>query len=264
MAKQKTIANYHVKNYVAAVFEERLRSEGFVCPDDKLLCWYRLHGDNIVNSIIFFSSWSNLPVMLDIGYGIHPLFSDPVVSHGVHFTKRPSDDDRFVVQPIVENIPINAMRYSMYSPDIAVDAPGHPGKGIYTLDGIILPNMEKVQTVEDAYLFHKNRRLNHPMADMWKDKDPYGVLSKCFIDMALFQKDKEAYPYCARKAERSARWYRTFIEKRPNDREAAEHLKEWEQLDSVFSSGNFDEYLSFLRQKEQTNAAWMRKHLGLK
>jgi len=41
MAK-KHIANLHAKNYVDAVFAQSLLDDGFVCPDDKSLCWYRV------------------------------------------------------------------------------------------------------------------------------------------------------------------------------------------------------------------------------
>lgn len=263
MAKHKAIINLHARNYIAAVFESRLRDEGFVCPDDKLLCWYRIHGENIVNSIVFFSPWSNLPLMLSVGYGIHPLFLEPIFSSNVHFTKRPVDDDRFVVQPIVEDTEINSMNYSMYSPEIAVDAPGHPGKGIYTLDGIILPHMKKIQSVKDAYAFHKERRLAHPMAHLREVGNPLGPISKCFIDMALYQRDEEVYPFCEKEAQQSAKWYRDFIDEHPNNQEAVTRLKEWEQLVEVFKSGKTDEYLSILHRKEQTNVNLMRKRLSV-
>ena len=60
--------NLHTKRYVQAVFGKRLQDEGFTCPNDKLLCLYRVKHDKIVNSIVFFSPWANMPVMLWIGY----------------------------------------------------------------------------------------------------------------------------------------------------------------------------------------------------
>ena len=263
MQKHKTIINIHAKHYITDVFEKRLHEEGFVCPDDKLLCWYRMHGENIVNSLIFFSPWSNLPLMMFVGYGIHPLFSEPVISRNVHFTKRPIYDDRFIEQGIVENVPINSMGYSMYSPDIAVAAPSHAGKGIYTLDGIILPNMEKIQSIEDAYRFHKDRRLSYEKTHLQKINGSCVPLSKCFIDMALYLGDEAVYSDCAKQAAKYTQWYSDAVQTHPTNRELAKLLKEWAEVDAVFTKGNTEEYRSVLHKREQVNAALLRRRLAL-
>lgn len=260
MPKHKTIINIHAKHYIAEVFEKRLREEGFSCPDDKLLCWYRLRGENIVNSIIFFSPWSNLPLMMFVGYGIHPLFSEPVISRNVHFTKRPiDDDDRFIEQGIVENVPINSMGYSMYSPDIAVDAPGHAGKGIYTLDGIILPRMEKVRSIEEAYTFHKERRLNLRRSENEQPENRLGELSRTFIDMALWVDDSEMYDMAARWTARQTSLFGTLAAKFPQRQQYAQELKAWKRLQEVFENNERDQYVAELEQAMDRNAKVLQK-----
>lgn len=263
MAKNKTVINIHARNYIAAVFERRLREEGFTCPDDKLLCWYRVQGDQILNSIIFFSPWSNLPLMLYTGYGIHPLFSEPVFTNTVHFTKRPLYDERFEEQPIIENVPIDNMRYSMYSPEIWVDAPGHPGKGIYTLDEIILPKMAQVHSVEEAYAFHKKCRQDSHVPPFYDPQNPLGPISKCFIDMALYTDDQEVYPYCKEKANKSALWYREKSLQNPNKKELAKQADEWELLLTAFTDEGRKAYLEHLRSCEEKNIAHLKKKFGL-
>lgn len=265
MAKNKTVINIHARNYIAAVFEKRLREEGFTCPDDKLLCWYRVQGNQILNSIIFFSPWSNLPLMLYMGYGIHPLFAEPIFTNSVHFTKRPSCDDCFLEQPIIENVPINSMGYSIYSPEIWVDAPGHPGKGIYTLDEIILPKMAQIHSVEDAYAFHKKRRQ-----DIWgsgsrfyKPEFPLGVISKCFIDMALYTDDKEVYPYCETEVNKFAPWYRKKSLQNPNKKELAKQADEWESLLTAFTDSGRKAYLDHLCMFKEKNIQYLKRKLGV-
>lgn len=259
MPKHKTIINFHAKHYIADVFEKRLREEGFVCPDDKLLCWYRMHGENIVNSLIFFSPWSNLPLMMFVGYGIHPLFSEPVISRNVHFTKRPIYDDRFIEQGIVENVPINSMGYSMYSPDIAVDAPGHAGRGIYTLDGIILPHMKKVRSIEEAYTFHKERRLNLPRSDNEQPEDRLGELSRTFIDMALWVDDSEMYDMAARWTAHQTDLFESIVAKFPQRQQYAQELKAWKRLQEVFENNERDQYVAELVQAMDRNAKVLQK-----
>ena len=265
MVKNKTLINIHARNYIAAVFEKRLREEGFTCPDDKLLCWYRVQGDQILNSIIFFSPWSNLPLMLYTGYGIHPLFLEPVFTNSVHFTKRPSCDDRFLEQSIVENVPIDNMQYSIYSPDIWVDAPEHPGKGIYTLEEIILPKMAQVHFVEEAYAFHKKRRQDAwgPESRFYNPESPLGPLSKSFIDMALYIDDEEVYPYCEKKVTNFAPWHREKSLKSPNNKELAKQADEWDALLTAFTEDGRKEYLEHLRASQEKNIRYLKKKLGV-
>lgn len=263
MAKNKTAINIHATNYIAAVFEKRLRDEGFTCPDEKLLCWYRIQDSQILNSIIFFSAWSDLPLMMDIGYGIHPLFSEPVFTNSVHFTKRPVDDDRFVRQPIIENVPMDDMQYSIYSPEIWVDAPGHPGKGIYTLDEIILPKMQQIHSVEEAYAFHKKRRMDAQLQACLDPQRPLGALSKSFIDMALYADDKDVYPYCEAEAGRFALWHREQSAKAPGNKELAKQADEWEALLTVFTEDRREVYLKQLELRKQENVRHLRKKLGV-
>lgn len=263
MAKNKTAINIHATNYVAAVFEKRLRAEGFTCPDEKLLCWYRIQDSQILNSIIFFSAWSDLPLMMDIGYGIHPLFSEPVFTNSVHFTKRPVDDDRFVRQPIIENVPMDDMQYSIYSPEIWVDAPGHPGKGIYTLDEIILPKMQQIHSVEEAYAFHKKRRIDAQLQACLDPQRPLGVLSTSFIDMALYANDKEVYPCCEAEVNRLATWYREQSAKVPSNKELAKQADAWDALLTAFTEEGRIAYLKQLELRKQENVRYLRKKLGV-
>ena len=65
MASNKTLLNIHAKKYIQAVFEERLREEGFRCPDEKLLCWYRMRSDVLYDTIVFRSSWPNVPLNIE-------------------------------------------------------------------------------------------------------------------------------------------------------------------------------------------------------
>ncbi len=59
MAQNKAMANTHAKRYIESVFEQRLREEGFVCSNDKFLCWYRVKNGEILNFITMHSVVSN-------------------------------------------------------------------------------------------------------------------------------------------------------------------------------------------------------------
>ena len=53
MKNNKKILKQYARQYIAEVYEPALREAGFVCPNDDLLCWYRLQSDEIVNSFTF-------------------------------------------------------------------------------------------------------------------------------------------------------------------------------------------------------------------
>lgn len=263
MGNNLSMLNSHAQRYIQTVFESRLKQEGFVCPDDRLLCWYRLRHNGILNSIVFFARRSNLPLMLDIGYGIHPLFSKPVYIRNVLFSHRPMDDERFVEQAVVENCPINAMRYTRYSDDISVFAPGRDGRGIYTFDGILLPYMDGIQSIEDAYLYHLHRRLNHPLAHLSRYEHRLGTLSRSFVDMAVFVGDSQVYPHCKSRSIEAVNYYERLCSKYPKKSEYREELEGWKEIQTMFLNGSRDEYLSILESRKNSNINYITKELDV-
>ena len=256
MGNKKQELNLHTKRYIQAVFEMRLREEGFVCPNDKLLCWYRVKNDEIVNSIIFFSPWANMPVMLWTGYGIHPLFQMPAYTNSVSFPQRPFEWEYFLQQSIVENYPINAMRYTMFSPDIWVYAPGHDGKGIYTFDGIILPQMASANTIEACYQRHKENRLSRAAETPFVQ---FAGISDVFVDGAIYLGDVEVYPYCEKSIEKHLALYQKFCEEKPDKKEYQTELQNWEMRRIALLDGARDEYLKQLKNRAAQNLVKMKK-----
>ena len=84
MIKNKTEINIHARKYIAAVFEQRLREEGFTCPNEKLLCWYRIRNEELLDTVIFCSNWSNLPLTMDIYYEVSLFFARPLYIQNVN------------------------------------------------------------------------------------------------------------------------------------------------------------------------------------
>lgn len=259
MATSKQLINIHVKRYVEAVFEKRLREEGFTSPNDKNLCWYRVNGE-LINSIIFYSCWSSLPVNLDIGYGIHPLFQKPAYTTSAVYPQRPLDSDILCGQLLVENCPVNAMGLTCYSSDIQVYAPGRDGRGAYTLDGIILPEMNSARSIEDCYMLHKQRYIadnrRHPATQ-------FTNLSAVFIDEALYVDDSDVYPYCAQRIEDIIELYQRYCLEKPDQKEYRMNLQEWEERRTALFDGGRKEYLGILERRRDTNLNYLRKKLGI-
>ena len=252
MRNKNEIANRHASEYIAAVFKEALMNSGFVCPDENLLCWYRIKSTEIVNSIVFCTRFSTLPLFLEINYGIFPTFEMPIHIDGVVCNENP-DEELFTYRCIVEDYP-NGGTKSPFSETILVNAPTQGGRGLHTFTELILPQMDHIETIQEAYIFHKNRRANHPLVQTNPSASPFGELSKTFISMALWADDKEMYPYAISQINRAVTLYQKLSAKYPRRKNYAQEFSGWKRLQEVFSTGDRDSYLVELSQKMEQNA----------
>lgn len=258
MAKNKTIINIHTKRYVQEVFEARLREEGFVCPDDKYLCWYRVKNNEILNSIIFCSNWPEMPLLLDIRYEAAPLFIDPIYIQNVNynttlFVRR----DSFRCQTIREAEPSTN---APYSADSWVMAPVDGGRGVYTFDEILLPLFEKTVSIADCYSIHKQYHID-------KNKQWGGRLfsdaSWEFIDEAIYLGDSEIYPYCRARIEYSVNLCKAVLAKKPNNQQVQDALQHWQQLHVALFDDAREEYLGILERRKEEITKKLRKRFGI-
>ncbi len=269
MAKNKTLMNIHAQKYIEQVFADRLREEGFFCPNDKYLCWYKVIDEQVVHSIVFFTRWSAMPMILEIGYGCYPLFQKPVYTPSVYFDKRPLNTHTFHEQLLKEENPPGEIQvYRRYSEDILVDAPPQDGKGIYTLDKIILPQMKGIKTVEDCYRFHKRQcesilKLNFGEDDLSTlplyFEDYPNMLQPTFIDEALYFEDTQFYPPAIMKAEKMIERRKDTLLDKPNDVKAQKELQEWELRISALEDGDHNAYLEILEKRRLANIAYLKK-----
>lgn len=261
MAKNKTVINAHTKQYVQQVFERRLREEGFVCPDDKLLCWYRIKNQEVVNSLIFCSAWTQLPLFLDIGYESAPLFTEPVYIPNVNFNETVHfRHDCFQRTGNFEAGSFKNANLIPYSPDIQIYAPGHAGRGIYTFDEILLPFFEQTATIEACYCAHKQFHLDH---DTRLGGRLFGDASREFIDEAVYLDDAEVYPYCTDRIDNAIMLYTELTQRKPKDQKLPEILNHWEQLKVAIGDGGRKEYLDVLNSRKERNIAKLSKRLGV-
>ena len=251
MSKAKTIAKKHATAYIDAVFANPLREAGFVCTNQDLLCWYRKRSDEIVNSIIFCSSWSNLPLFLDIHYGVFPAFAQPIHISGV-VSNQIFDEELFTMRPIVEDRP-NGGTKTDFSNDIQVFAPREDGRGRYTLEKLLLPHMDRIQTIEEAYAFHKERRLSYPVIGK-RPECRLGDLSRTFIDMALWVDDTEMYDLASYWTDEKTYLYESLTVHNPKRQQYAQELKAWERLLEVFENNDRDSYITELEHRMERNA----------
>ena len=277
MAGRSTkMTNAHTKNYVRAVFEDRLREEGFVNLDERYLTWYRIVDECVINSIFFTSRWNVLPVNLTIHYGIHPLFAAPHVQRTVCMADEPLDNERFMRQSIVEDHPVYGMHYAPYSPDAQIYAPEIAGRGVYTFNGLLLPKMNSVHTVEDCYRLHKQYYMDQDLeyTDEMKayirtvlrrsdEEQRFCLISPTFVEEAIYTNDTSLFPVMKKILDERIAKETAAHQGAVQEREQRERLNRYIRLRNILSGGNREEYLSVLDSRRKENLAKLRSRLAI-
>lgn len=259
MVKNKTIINNHAKKYISAVFEQPLRLSGFTCPDEKLLCWYRVRNQTLLDTVIFCSSWSNLPLMMDMYYETVPLFTNPVYIQNVNYNGN-SRWDCYKQRPIREIIDGVSVTLAPFSEDIWVDAPLRGGRGLYTLTEIVLPYFAQIQTVNDCYYTHKqSHSTDRPTGACPR----FFNMSREFVDEALYVNDKEVIPHCSDRIARALQMCENLISKKPRNQALKEEQALWQQLYNAICEEKSEAYLDILRQRQQKNISYLSTKFGI-
>lgn len=251
MKIDKKLLEQHVTQYIAEVYADSLKNAGFVCPNDNLLCWYRLQSDEIVNSFIFYSKWSRQPVLLELEYGITPLFEMPV--HIKSFTFNEQVDAEILTQPLFSRI---EGAKTIFLDNVRAYVP----YGSRTLE-VLLPEMNRIQTIEEAYNYYKDCRLNDPMAKNYEESryGRYGVLSKTMINMALWVDDKEMYPHAVFVTDEKVALFEKICKRHPRRTACRQELASWQRLQTVLNEGSRDNYIAELSRRIEENTQLVKE-----
>lgn len=251
MKIDKKLLEQHVTQYIAEVYADSLTDAGFVCPNDNLLCWYRLQSDEIVNSFIFYSKWSRQPVLLSLEYGITPLFEMPV--HIKSFTFNEQVDEEILTHPLFSR---REGAKTIFLDNVRAYVP----YGSRTLE-VLLPEMNRIQTIEEAYNYYKDCRLNDPMAKNYEESryGRYGVLSKTMINMALWVDDKEMYPHAVFVTDEKVALFEKICKRHPRRTACRQELASWQRLQTVLNEGSRDNYIAELSRRIEENTQLVKE-----
>ena len=247
-----------MQTYVRAVFADRLQKEGFVSMNGDDICWHRIVNQEIINTVFFYTLWSTYPVIPMIGYGIHPLFVMPYSSSKVRIPDYPSN------QEITPSLPITGKMkgsgYRFFSPTIPVMVPNTEDQGLYTLDEIILPQMQSVRTIEECYSLHKSRYTEDKKYPL---QQRLNASSGDLIDEAIYVADEEFYPYYLSLIERRYQASKRLDPKQLNKRENRQWIDQVIAQRAALLEGKRDEFLAGLERRKENTIALLKKKLGL-
>jgi len=257
-SKRKQEVNGHVKRYVDAVFAERFHKEGFLSPENRSICWYRQKNSELINSLFFICSWNIFPLMVDLCYGIHPLFTEPFFTRNA-YKSRTVGNELYRYQPFCKEGSL-PQTFSIFSDDIWVQAPLYGTRGLYTFEEVILPKMEQIETIEDCYMLHKEWYDPSTPVDM--DKDYYSMQLE-FIDEAIYLDDYELYPICLKRLDERIAAYTKSCERYPNKKEYRRRLEGYTTQKKVILENGRADYLAILEKRKEKNIATLKKKYGL-
>lgn len=256
----------HIQRFVREVMADTLRAAGFSSYKGEGIHWYRIVNNEVVQSIYFVTSHTQLPVFLEIKYGFHPLFILPVFQKSPYFYNMPKYEQMYdrIPEIIPGSMPYGFMGTSLYGmtrrpyrPDAQVLAPPDMGNGLTTLEQV-LKELNGLSTSIACYQKHKNRRSGEIGNDNWLMMSPY------FVDEVLYAKDEALYSYCQGYVNGKMQWLLNvknngFLKRKADILE----LEQLSVLKSVFENGTQKEYVNTFVTREQETLKLLQKYAGI-
>lgn len=235
----------YTQKYVDAVFTDRLHQEGFVNPDGNRTTWYRVVNHEIMHSICFYTRWNTTPILLNMGYGIHPLFVEPFRPTKVYVYSLPINNERLIDQHLV--CQEGGFGMLPFASDVPVYIPYGEDRGLYTLDGIILPEMNVAKTINDCYALHKSRYQNNPQYSM---EQMLNACSADFIDEGILLEDVELYPYFQKRIAKNLAFAEEYDEKHLRKKDIKQWIQQTQLQHEALNNGNRQMFLDSLDRRK--------------
>lgn len=249
----KAIQNEAARRYVEEIWAERLREEGFICPDDKLLCWYRVVNREIVHFICFNTNHTIIPVWLNVVWGAYPLFVQPYYIRNVHDSAHSYNFDMSGWIPIHEE----GVTTRYFRDDIPAYVPAGGTCGLWLLDARILPWLGRCQTETSCYQTHMSNLLSR--TDAIENGRYVGNISPDLVAYAIYKEDLSTYPNWLEKATHYVESLTQDCLNKPTNQQFRHSLQEWTNMLRVLQGGNREEFILQLEHKKQKTLKWLEK-----
>lgn len=236
----------HLQKWARTYFADHLRDLGFVSWRGEDLSWYKLVGGEVLLTVYLFDSFGYLPMMPCLSYGTHAAFVKPEMPHKV--TERSVGGVFETMSYMYFDTPMRQMAH-----DIQVMATDTPDGGYRKFEETVLPILDSIHTLEDAYRpfreYYLERRVQRlERVPQFMNQMPFASMD--FLDEAIWFHDTEMMELCARDPDL---WYP--IRKRESKRI---------QMQKDALNGHLDEYLRELERRKNRYLNKLQKEAGLK
>ena len=256
----RALLNEHTRRYIEEIWADRLRQEGFTCPDDKLLCWYRVVNQEICQFLLFFTAHGQLPVFLEACYGSWPLWEQPPYLRTVYCPLYPASCADCRCSLIVES---QNSSMAIYSAESYVFVEARGGKGVLMLDNAMLPFWNETGTLEKRFA-HRKKEIELELIDVMKEISPseityMNIVSPLHSEMAILFNDENTYPMSIKEADAYINCYEKYENSEKCPSYILKKLKQRWYMKSVLEEGRRDEFLLHLEQRKQKTIKWLQK-----
>ena len=167
------------------IYAEKLRNAGFVSYKGEDLSWYKVVNSEIVQTVYLFSSWGMTPLLIQIGYGVHPLFIPAPIPQKIIFNESSNDE---VMQKVFDK-----EKHRIYDSETCVMCCDTKEMGSELLDTDVFPVFKQAKTKETTYEFHKQKCLD--LIQRIKEENPDSQMqtigSNWLVDEAIYFNDNE-------------------------------------------------------------------------
>ncbi len=173
-----------IKYCAKSIYAEKLKNAGFVSYKGECTSWYKIANNEVVNSVYLYSALGFYPLLMEIGYGIHPLFIPAPIPQRVIFIG--SHDDEVMTEVG------GKFKYSLYC-GTSVMCHNMKEWGAELLDTDVFPRFGDVKTEMDAYISH--RKICIDRIEKYKENSNGGQMqivgSEWLADEAIYFNDEE-------------------------------------------------------------------------
>lgn len=241
-----------IKYCALNIYSHKLKNMGFVSYNNECTSWYRIINNEIINSVYLFSSMGHAPLLMEIGYGIHPLFIPAPIPQKLIFTGSHNDEIMREVR--------GQFKYSLYQ-GTSVMCHNTEERGAELLDTEVLPIFMKAKTELDAYIIHRNLFFNK-INSRNNEKNKFEIqvaVSGWFADEAIYFGDIDTQMIIIKQLI----WQKECME-RGDMHSGCEKLKWQNARISAIQYGEIDNFLTMLEARRRRFIKDLDRKLGIK
>lgn len=244
----------YLQRCARGIYAEELEKNGFANYNRENLSWYRVVNNEVLQTVYIYIQYNDVvPLLMEIGYGFHPLFIPAPIPNRVIRHAFWSDE---VMMTAYWEAP-----RCVYDEKTPVLCYKTPGRGREILEKIF-SEFRKIKTETDAYKLHKNMQIRRAeMTDgvKWEGKTPiYG--SEWIIDEAIYFDDKDIYDVLVKQLNNQ----HCHLQKNCTTNREMAFLKRWEFQIDAMQNGKREEFLCMLENRRKKLIRDLDKKLGLK
>ena len=240
----------HMQKYARRYFAEKLRAHSFVSYHDEDLSWYRVVNGEVLQSVFLFYAFPMIPLLPYIGYGMTPLFIETPVPQDVYVQSGLRRDE------LMTAVCMDPPRHQV-AEDIWIQSTWSDECGAEKLDEEVFPILDRIHSISDVYEFYKSRHFETVRINQEQGWDYHINVSDHFVDMAIFQNDKQMYPYCQERIERMLK--RVPRGKYWTKQDAARTMLRYRAI----AEGQRDMYLEELEKRKKAFEKKLKNKVGI-